>query len=137
MENDTGSMPPAPGGVGLLIIDMINGFAFEGGEDLRPKVRTLAEKILRLRQAADRAGAPVIYVNDNYGYWRESQEQIVQTCAKASEEAAAAIELLSPRPQDFFVIKPQVSGFYSTSLPVLLPKLYINRVVLTGVAADI
>jgi nicotinamidase-related amidase len=44
---------------------------------------------------------------------------------------------LAPRDDDFFVIKPQFSGFYSTNLPVLLPKLRASRLVLTGVAADI
>ena len=47
------------------------------------------------------------------------------------------LERLGPRPDDFFVIKPALSGFYATSLPVLLPKLGVSRLVLTGVAADI
>jgi nicotinamidase-related amidase len=35
------------------------------------------------------------------------------------------------------VIRPQVSGFYATNLPVLLLKLGASRLVLSGVAADI
>ena len=42
-----------------------------------------------------------------------------------------------PGSPDLFVIKPQFSGFYSTNLPVLLPKLGATRLILTGVAADI
>lgn len=30
--------------------------------------------------------------------------------------------LLKPDEDDYFVIKPQFSGFYATNLPVLLPK---------------
>lgn len=41
------------------------------------------------------------------------------------------------RDGDDFVIKPQVSGFDASNLPVLLPKLGVQRLVVTGVAADI
>ena len=44
---------------------------------------------------------------------------------------------LAPRDGDYFVIKPQFSGFYATNLPVLLPKLGVDRLVLTGISADI
>ena len=46
-------------------------------------------------------------------------------------------ERLRPREDDFFIIKPQFSGFYATNLPVLLPKLGVTRLVLTGIATDI
>lgn len=45
--------------------------------------------------------------------------------------------MLKPDEQDYFIIKPQFSGFYATNLPVLLPKLGVSRLVLTGVATDI
>ncbi len=121
----------------LLIIDMINGFEFEGGEDLRSKAGATADVILRLRESADACGAPVVYVNDNYGRWRASPSEIIDACTAASAEAEAVVRRIAPRKHDFFVIKPQVSGFYATNLPVLLPKLGVSRVVLTGVAADI
>ena len=35
------------------------------------------------------------------------------------------------------MIKPQFSGFYATNLPVLLPRLGVDRLILIGVAADI
>ena len=45
--------------------------------------------------------------------------------------------ILEPRADDYFIIKPQFSGFYATNLPVLLPKLGVNRLILTGIATDI
>ena len=42
-----------------------------------------------------------------------------------------------PAEDDFFVIKPQFSGFYSTNLPALLPRLGASRLIMTGLAADI
>lgn len=132
-----GKRSSAPGAVALLIIDMINDFAFEGAEDLRPKARGVADTILKLRDAADAEGTPVVYVNDNYGDWRAGRDDIIRTCAEASGEAADIVRRLAPRSGDLFVIKPQVSGFYATNLPVLLPKLGVSRIVITGVAADI
>jgi nicotinamidase-related amidase len=127
----------APGAVALLIVDMINAFEFEGGEDLLPKAARTADAILGLRDAADDCGAPVIYVNDNYGRWHADRDKIVAACQSAGGEAADIVKRIAPRERDLFVVKPQVSGFYATNLPVLLPKLGVSRIVLTGVAADI
>jgi nicotinamidase-related amidase len=43
----------------------------------------------------------------------------------------------SPRDEDYFIIKPQFSGFYATNLQVLLSKLGVSRLILTGIATDI
>ena len=47
------------------------------------------------------------------------------------------VQRVKPRPSDYFIVKPQFSGFYASNLPVLLPKLGVTRLVLTGIAADI
>jgi nicotinamidase-related amidase len=123
--------------VGLLIIDMINDLDFEGAEAMAPKVGALADRVLDLRAQADRQGIPVIYVNDNYGHWHSEKSKIVERCAAPGSMGAEMVRRIAPREADFFVIKPQVSGFYSTNLPVLLPRLGVRRLVLTGIAADI
>lgn len=125
------------GGVGLLIIDMINDLAFPGAEPLRQACDRIADDLLALRAQADRAGVPVIYVNDNFGRWRSGRSEIVAHAARADSPARALVERLQPRPSDFFVIKPRFSGFYGTNLPVLLPQLGVERLILTGVATDI
>lgn len=127
---------PATGGAGLLIIDMINDFDFAGGEALLDKAEIAAEVILRLRGIADALGAPTVYVNDNYGQWHSERSKIVDACAQDGR-AGDLVRRIAPRENDYFVIKPQFSGFYATNLPVLLPKLGVNRLVMTGVAADI
>lgn len=127
----------APGGVGLLIIDMINSLSFPGGAELQPKAERLATRLLALRDQADRLGIPVVYVNDNYGQWHSERSRIVEACAAPGCPGREIVLRLAPRDGDFFVIKPQFSGFYSTNLPVLLPKLGVNRLALTGMAADI
>ncbi len=127
----------APGGVGLLIIDMINAMDFPGAETMRNKADAVSEVILALRDEADRLKAPVIYVNDNYGQWHSDKSRIVEACAAAHKPGRDMVRKVAPRDDDYFVIKPQFSGFYATNLPVLLPKLGVSRLVITGIAADI
>jgi nicotinamidase-related amidase len=128
---------PAPGAAALLIIDMINDLDFEGGDALRPQAEAAAEVIARLRTAADRLGTPVVYVNDNFGQWHSERSRLVEHGQREGCPGRDLVRRLEPRTDDYFVIKPQVSGFYATNLPVLLPKLGVTRLVLTGVAADI
>jgi nicotinamidase-related amidase len=136
-ETDLQLRRPAPGGVGLLLVDVVNPMDFEGAEAVGPKALAAADVIVAMRAQADKLGVPVVYVNDNYGHWGSEKAEIVGMIAEATPTAKALVECLAPRPHDFFVIKPQFSGFYATNLPVLLPKLGVNRLVLMGIAADI
>ncbi len=128
---------PSPGASALLIIDMINDLAFDGGEALAPAAVAAAQRIRGLRDAADRAKVPVIYVNDNFGHWLSERGAIVDHCRAEASRGKPLIDLLHPRDDDYFVVKPQFSGFYATNLPVLLPQLGVSRLILTGIAADI
>ncbi|WP_200937243.1 MULTISPECIES: isochorismatase family cysteine hydrolase [unclassified Phenylobacterium] len=119
----------------MLIIDMINDLDFPGGGSLLPKALAAGESILRLREQADRLAMPVVYVNDNYGHWRSERSSIIEACRETSH-GRALVEQMAPRDTDYFVVKPQFSGFYATTLQVLLPKLGVSRLVLTGIAAD-
>lgn len=128
---------PAPGAAALLIIDMINDLDFEGGEGMAPAAQAAADAILGLRDEADRCGVPVVYVNDNYGQWHSERSRLIEHVMREESRGHELVRRLEPRTDDYFVIKPQFSGFYSTNLPVLLPKLGANRLILTGLAADI
>lgn len=123
-------------GVGLLIVDMINSLDFDGAERLIPKLDGVTSTILKLRAQADALGVPVVYVNDNYGHWQSEKAELIRMCAR-KPEARALIERIAPRDRDYFLLKPRLSGFYATNLPVLLPILRVSRLVLTGVAADV
>lgn len=133
-------LPTAPhrdaerGRVALLIADMINCFDFEGADRLKPKAHAVGDAILKLRDQMEARGAPVIYVNDNFGEWHSEKSKLVERAHAAAPEL---IDRIAPREADYFIIKPQFSGFYATNLPVLLPKLGVSRLVLAGVAADI
>ncbi|WP_093309428.1 cysteine hydrolase family protein [Sphingomonas jatrophae] len=125
----------AAGSTALLIVDMMNALDFDGADRLKPAALAAARATLRLRDEADAQGVPVVYINDNYGYWHSEQSRIVDHVEQA--DGRELVELLRPRDTDYFIIKPQFSGFYATNLPVLLPKLGASRIVLTGLAADI
>ncbi|SER54227.1 Nicotinamidase-related amidase [Faunimonas pinastri] len=128
---------PAPGSTALLIVDMINDLDFGGGKSMRPAVQKAAEAIAKLRAEADKAHVPVVYVNDNYGQWHSQQSKIVEYCMREGSHGRDIIRTIAPREDDYFIIKPQFSGFYSTNLPVLLPQIGVSRLILTGIAADI
>jgi nicotinamidase-related amidase len=127
----------APGNTGLILIDVINAMDFDTAGAVAPSALAAADKIVALRSAADAAGVPVVYVNDNFGQWRSDRSRIVDYCRYRNETACKLVETLAPRDEDYFIIKPQFSGFYSTNLPVLLPKLGVSRLIVTGIAADI
>jgi nicotinamidase-related amidase len=125
------------GRVGLVLVDVINPMDFHGAAALAAPALAAAQAMRRLRDQADALGLPVVYVNDNYGHWGSEKAAIVAACAEASAAGQALVQALAPRAGDYFVIKPQFSGFYATNLPVLLPRLGVARLVLAGLAADI
>ncbi len=51
--------------------------------------------------------------------------------------AVRLVERLKPDEEDYFVLKPKHSGFFSTTLEILLNHLKTNTVVLTGIAGNI
>ena len=124
------------GNTALLILDMITELGFQGASAMKREVARVSESILKLRDAADRLRMPVIYVNDNFGEWHSERYRLVER-ALAGPASNAFVARIAPRDGDYFVIKPQFSGFYATNLPVLLPKLGVDRLVLTGISADI
>lgn len=128
-------LPQANGRTALLIIDMINDMAFDESGNLLAEIGAAVEVIAGLRQDAEAAQVPVIFVNDNFGQWHSEASRIIEHVeATPGREAARR---LRPHDENYFVIKPQVSGFYATNLAALLPRLGVSRLVLTGVAADI
>lgn len=120
----------------LLIIDMINTFDFEGGARLAQATETAARRVATLRRRWHEAGAPVIFVNDNFMRWQADFRELVAVCAHDDMRGAGIARMLQPAPEDYFVLKPKHSAFLSTPLDVLLAKLEVRELVLTGVAAD-
>jgi nicotinamidase-related amidase len=130
-------MKESPYRTALLLIDVVNDFAFDAGQKMLAQALPAARRIRALRSAAAKARIPVIYVNDNFGLWRSEKSEIVDHCLAPRSLGRKVTSLLKPRRDDYFIIKPRHSGFYATNLQVLLPHLGVQRLVLTGFAADI
>lgn len=122
--------------VALLLIDWINDLEFEGGRRLlKPAVRA-ADRVVALKKRARDAGIPVIYANDNFGRWRSNFGEVVQHCLVDEVTGRPLAERLMPGPEDYFVLKPKHSAFFSTTLDTLLEYLRVERLILTGITGD-
>jgi nicotinamidase-related amidase len=133
LQGDTPEKKPAA----LLLIDLLNDLEFEGGDRLLVHALPAARRIALLQQDARRAGIPVIYVNDNFGKWRSDWTRLIRHCLDDGVRGRPIVELLVPDEDDYLVLKPKHSGFYSTSLDVLLRHLETRTVILTGIAGNI
>jgi nicotinamidase-related amidase len=127
---------PDKSDVALLIIDMINDLDFPEGEQLLVHALPAARKIAELKARAKKDRVPVIYVNDNFGRWRSDFRAQVEHCLEAHSRGHAIVELVQPQEDDYFVLKPKHSGFFSTTLEVLLKYLEVKTVVLVGIAGN-
>ena len=97
----------------------------------------MAERIAELKRVAKEQGAPVVYVNDNFGRWRSDFKAQVEHCLRPENPGRRITQLLAPGPNDYFVLKPKHSGFFSSALDILLTHLGVETVVLSGIAANI
>jgi nicotinamidase-related amidase len=121
----------------LLLTDVINDLDFPGSEPLIRAVEAMAPRLARLADRARRAGVPVIYVNDNFGHWQSDWRKVVTWCQRPQSPGRTVVEQLRPQDDDYFVLKPKHSGFFSTTLDLLLKQMGARTVVLAGVATDI
>jgi nicotinamidase-related amidase len=119
----------------LLLIDVINDFDFPEADQLLKHARPMARILLRLKRRAQKAGVPVIYVNDNFGQWRSDFRRTVDYCAREGR-GGDIVNLLRPEENDYFVLKPKHSGFFSTTLETLLRYLDTQSLILTGIAGN-
>ena len=116
------------------MIDAINDFTFEEAAGVLRAATMMARRIRALKARAIRAGIPTVYVNDNFGRWRSDFRTLFAHCLRGRGRAVTA--LLRPGRLDYFVVKPKHSGFYSTTLEVLLEHLEARTLILTGLLAD-
>ncbi len=128
---------PDKSDVALLLIEVINDLEFPEGDQLLRHALPMARQIADLKRRARQEGVPVIYVNDNFGRWRSDFNAQVDHCLTDGVRGQPIVELLRPDEDDYFVLKPKHSGFFSTTLDTLLEYLGVKTVVLTGIAANI
>ena len=94
-------------------------------------------QVAALKRRARQAGIPSIYVNDNFGRWQSDFQKLIRHCLDEEVCGKPLATLLRPDDEDYFVLKPKHSGFYSTTLDLLLRALGVHTLILTGIAGNI
>jgi nicotinamidase-related amidase len=123
--------------VALLLIDVINDLDFPEAPQLLEHALPMARRLAALKERAKAAGIPAIYANDNFGRWRSDFRAQVEHCLRSDSNGRPLAQLLHPEDDDYFVLKPKHSGFFSTTLDILLRYLGVRTVILTGIAGNI
>ena len=127
---------PDKSDIAIVLIDVINDLEFPEGDQLLQTALPAARNIARLKQRAREAMVPVIYVNDNFGRWRSDFKKIVDRCLHDDVRGRPIAELLVPDEDDYFVLKQKHSGFFSTTLYLLLEYLGARTLVMAGFAGN-
>jgi nicotinamidase-related amidase len=114
----------------LIVVDMLNSYEHEDADELTKSVEAVVEPLSDLIARAGRDGTEIIYVNDNYGDWKSSQEDLARQAMDGARPDL--VEPLLPPDSADFVMKARHTIFYMTPLEYLLGQKEIDRVILTG-----
>jgi nicotinamidase-related amidase len=124
--NDTEGKAPSA----LVVVDMINPYDFPDADAVAEHAPDVVANIRHLLDRCRAEGVFVIYVNDNYGDWNSSSEDLMRHGMEGRHPEL--VEPLAPQKGEAFVIKARHSIFYSTPLEYLLATEELGRVALTG-----
>jgi len=133
-NDDLHGSAPDKSETALLIVDVINDLDFPEANQLLRYAEAMARRLAKFKRRVKRAGIPVIYVNDNFGRWRSDLPSLVEHCRRG--KARQIVDLLRPEHDDYFVLKPKHSGFFSSTLETLLRYLGAKRLIITGIAGN-
>src|SRR5215208_5139650 len=114
----------------LIVVDMLNPYDHEDADRLTRSVEGVIEPISELVARAGDGDAELIYVNDNYGDWNSSQEELAREALDGRRPDL--VEPILPPAEADFVIKARHTIFYMTPLEYLLSQREIDHVVLAG-----
>jgi len=114
----------------LVVVDMLNPYDHEDAEPLTESVERVVEPLAQIVARARDEDVDVIYVNDNYGDWSSSQEELADAAMRGARPDL--VEPILPPDDASFVIKARHSIFYGTPLEYLLSEKGIDHIVLVG-----
>jgi nicotinamidase-related amidase len=120
----------------LIVVDMQNDFAREGGTLFVPDTAETIEPIGRLLDKARKAGATVVFTQD----WHrpdDAEFKIWPVHAVAGTPGAEVIDPLEAREDEIRVTKLRYDAFHGTSLDHLLRLKGIRNVVVVGTVSNI
>jgi nicotinamidase-related amidase len=117
-------------GTALVVVDMLNPYRHPEAERLAARVSDALPGIRTLLTRAAEADIPIVYVNDNYGDWNSSAEELTENALSGAHPEL--VEPVLPPDGQSFVIKARHSIFYGTPLEYLLDEMGVDRLVLCG-----
>ena len=128
---------PEKSTVALLLIDVISDFDFPDSDKLLTQARAIVPSLAELKRRAREAGIPSIYVNDNYGRWTSDFRGQLDHCLSENAKGRSIVSALEPLERDYSVLKAKHSGFYGTTLDLVLRYLGAKSLIVTGFTTDI
>jgi nicotinamidase-related amidase len=114
----------------LVVVDMLNPYEHPEADRLAERVARALPGFIDLRDRADQGETPIVYVNDNYGDWNSSAQELAE--AAINGRHPELVEPVLPREGHSFVIKARHSVFYETPLEYLLDQMGVDRLILAG-----
>jgi nicotinamidase/pyrazinamidase len=121
----------------LVVIDMIEDFAHEGGAlYCGPTMAEVIPVIQRELARARSAGEPVIYLTDNH-VPDDAEFKLFPPHAIAGTPGAEIIPELAPEHEDDVIPKRRYSGFFGTDLDITLREKNVDTLRLVGDCTNI
>ena len=114
----------------LIVIDMLNPYDHDDADELAAHVDDIVDPLRRLIERARESDAELVYVNDNYGDFAASRDQLVERALRGRHPEL--VEPIVPGDDCDLLQKVRHSAFYSTSLEYLLQQRQVTEVILTG-----
>jgi Amidases related to nicotinamidase len=126
----------------LIVIDMENGFIDEKSAHCIPMAKASIPACVSAVETARKKGIPVFFVKriyrtngsdvelTRYERWKNGGRPMGPN--SIGIDSAQAPDGLKPMPGDYTIIKPRWSAFFYTELDILLRRLQIDTVILTG-----
>ncbi|MEA2330992.1 MAG: hypothetical protein QOH58_1130 [Thermoleophilaceae bacterium] len=113
-----------------MVVDMLNTYDHDDADRLAQSVEQIIEPLAALVERGRREGAEIIYVNDNYGDWDSSKEELIERALNGRRPDL--IEPILPPDDADFVIKARHTIFYMTPFEYLAWQKDVRHVVLAG-----
>ena len=114
----------------LIVIDMLNPYDHPDADELAVNVEGIVEPLAKLIERALESDVELIYVNDNYGDFAASRDDIVRRAVEGRHPEL--VEPLLPPDGCALLQKVRHSAFYSTSLAYLLGQRDVETLIITG-----
>ena len=118
----------------VFVVDMIHDFV--DGKFKNEKATEIIPNIKKLINLARDKGIPVIFLRDAHKKG-DPEEKVWGAHAMKGTWGSEIVDELSPRSSDYIIDKRTYSGFFKTDLELLLKKLEVESVILTGVSTNI